>query len=118
VRWNLICNPKIPQKLLAQLIQDRAILEMSDRRANIPKKLLKLFVIEQGRACRSTLLKYLKKNSHKDNAWILEAYANASNPLVRYLVLTPPQSLMSVLTQGANSLFWLERYAVASKCNY
>lgn len=117
VRWNVLCNPNLPPYLLAQLIQDRAILEESDRRADIPKSLLQYFVIEQGKACKPALLKYLKKNPHRCHDWILEAYANSSNPLVRYLVLTPPQSLQLILTKGANSLFWLERYAVADNPN-
>jgi hypothetical protein len=117
VRWHVFCNPNIPTYLLTQLMQDRAILEESDRRADIPKSLLQSLVIEQEKACKPALLKYLKKNSHRCHDWILEAYANSSNPLVRFLVLTPPQSLESILTQGANSLFWLERYAVADNPN-
>jgi hypothetical protein len=117
VRWNLVCNPNIPPDLLAQLIQDKDILKECDRRADIPKRLLQFFVIEQKRACKPALLKYLKKHSRRCRDWILEAYATAYYPLVRFLVLTPPQSLESILTQGANSLFWLERYAVADNPN-
>jgi hypothetical protein len=48
-----------------------------------------------------------------DLATLFTEYVQSDNAFVRFVTLIHPVTPGEILTQGANSVYWLERYAVA-----
>ncbi|MEH2257853.1 hypothetical protein [Nostoc sp.] len=94
----------------------RAVAQNPNTPAPICKSLRDLIVQPTTRQTSPTLrgLSRLYNPSTDDLVSILAEYASSENAFVRFVTLLHPLTPHEVLTQGAQSASWLERYAVAN----
>jgi hypothetical protein len=121
VRGAIATNSSAPIAMLEQLAQDekvevrRAVAQNPNTPASIREQLRDLIVKQHDRQPSPTLLSLPRLyNPQTDDLPILLAeYAQSENAFVRFITLLHPLTPIEVLEQGAQSLSWLERYAVA-----
>ncbi|MEH1999377.1 MAG: hypothetical protein V7L00_11620 [Nostoc sp.] len=114
-------NSNLPETILTQLANDekvevrRAVAQNPNTPAPIRESLRDLVVQPTTRQTSPTLrgLNRLYNPSTDDLVSILAEYASSENAFVRLVTLLHPLTPHEVLTQGAQSASWLERYAVA-----
>lgn len=121
VRTAVASNPQLAETILTQLANDekvevrRAVAQNANTPAPIRETLRDLIVQPTTRQTSPTLwgLSRLYNPSTDDITSILAEYASSENAFVRLVTLLHPLTPREVLTQGAQSASWLERYAVA-----
>ncbi|OYD90521.1 hypothetical protein CDG76_30290 [Nostoc sp. 'Peltigera membranacea cyanobiont' 210A] len=121
VRTATASNSHLPATVLTQLANDekvevcRAVAQNPNTPAPIRESLRDLIVQPTTRQTSPTLrgLNRLYNPSTDDLVSILAEYASSENAFVRLVTLLHPLTPHEVLTQGAQSASWLERYAVA-----
>lgn len=121
VRAAVASHPNLPTAQLESLAQDekvevrRAVAENSHAPASIRDTLKDLVLQPQTKQTSPTLrgLPRLYNPQTDDLATILAEYARSDNAFVRLVTLLHPLTFGEVLQQGAQSVSWLERYAVA-----
>ncbi|MEH2026489.1 HEAT repeat domain-containing protein [Nostoc sp.] len=121
VRTAVASNPQLAETILTQLANDekvevrRAVAQNANTPAPIRETLRDLIVQPTTRQTSPTLrgLNRLYNPNTDDITTILAEYASSENAFVRLVTLLHPQTHHEVLTQGAQSASWLERYAVA-----
>ncbi len=121
VRTAVASNPQLPETILTQLANDekvevrRAVIQNPNTPAPIRETLRDLIVQPITHQTSPTLrgLNRLYNPSSDDITTILAEYATSENAFVRFVTLLHPQTPPEVLTQGAQSASWVERYAVA-----
>jgi hypothetical protein len=121
IRATVASHPKTSLSLLEQLAQDekvevrRAVAQNPNTPASIREQLRDLIVKQYDRQPSPTLLSLprLYNPQTDDLPTLLAEYAQSENAFVRFITLLHPLTPIEVLEQGARSLSWLERYAVA-----
>ncbi|TWH54861.1 hypothetical protein CAL7102_02936 [Dulcicalothrix desertica PCC 7102] len=121
IRQATASNPNLPETLLAQLANDekvevrRAVAQNPNTPASIRETLRDLILQPTTRQTSFTLrgLSRIYNPSTDDLPTILTEYAQSENAFVRFITLLHPLTPQEILTQGAKSASWLERYAVA-----
>lgn len=121
VRTAAASNSNLPATILTQLANDqkvevrRAVAQNPNTPAPIRETLRDLIIQPTTRQTSPTLrgLNRLYNPSTDDLVSILAEYASSENAFVRFVTLLHPLTPHEVLTQGAQSASWLERYAVA-----
>ncbi|NEO84251.1 MAG: hypothetical protein F6J87_08355 [Spirulina sp. SIO3F2] len=125
VRSAIAANPTMPATVLEQLAEDekievrRAVAGNPQTPISIRTRLQNLRVRSPGSnrdPVLSPTLRGLPRLYHPeadDLPTLLMDYAQAERPFVRFVALLHPLTPAAQLTQGARSLAWLERYAVA-----
>ncbi|MBD2206119.1 hypothetical protein H6G33_28340 [Calothrix sp. FACHB-1219] len=121
VRTAAASNPRLSETILAQLATDekvevrRAVAQNPHTPAAI-KQTLRDLVFQPSKQTISPTLRGLSRiynPSSDDITSILAEYATSENAFVRLVTLLHPQTPAELLTQAAQSEYWLERYAVA-----
>ncbi|KJH72534.1 hypothetical protein UH38_06670 [Aliterella atlantica CENA595] len=121
VRTAVASNPNLSDTILTQLAQDRkvevrrAVAQNPHTPASIRETLQELLSPPQTKQTSPTLrgLPRLYNPQTDDLATILTEYARSPNAFVRFVTLLHPLTPSEILQQGATSISWLERYAVA-----
>ncbi|MDY6902917.1 MAG: hypothetical protein SWZ49_33320 [Cyanobacteriota bacterium] len=121
IRKAVASNPNLSQTTLEQLANDekievrRAVAKNSNTPENIRESLRNTVLLPKKQQTSPTLnsLPQIYNSSNDDLSTVLTEYAQSDNEFVRFVVLLHPVIPEEILTQGANSAFWLERYAVA-----
>jgi hypothetical protein len=121
VRSSLAANASTPATLLEELAQDdkvevrRAVAKNPNTPDALKERLKDLLPRSTTAQVSSTLrgLPRLYNPQTDDLAAVLTEYAQSENAFVRFVTLLHPLTALDVLQQGAQSRFWLDRYAVA-----
>ena len=121
VRTAVASNPNLSPRILEQLANDekievrRAVAKNPSTPVNIRESLRDSVLPPKTQQTISTLssLPRIYNPSSDDLATVLAEYADSDNAFVRFVTLLHPVTPGEILTEGANSAFWLERYAVA-----
>ena len=107
VKVTALANPNLPSTVLSQImpqIQDEDEIErilQGQSRTGKHNSHMPTDVLE-------------KLSQHPDDLpTILTEYVQSENAFVRFITLLHPLTPQNILTQGASSASWLERYAVA-----
>lgn len=121
VRIAVASNPNLPPSYLEQLAQDNTV-KVRRAVANNPntpessRALLRNFAPKTtSRQTNSTLSSLSRISNPKtdDLALLLLEYAQSGNDFVRLVTLLHPLTPLEILQQGARSISWVDRYAVA-----
>ncbi len=127
IRASVASNPNAPQYLIEKLAQDESV-EVCRAVANNPN------VSESIRNSLKDLLPVTKTKTQSlspslrgisriynpdtdDLPTVLSQYINSDVPFVRFVSLLHPLTPKEILENGANSISWIERYAVADNTN-
>lgn len=121
VRAAVASHPSLPTAQLESLAQDqkvevrRAVAQNPHTPNSIRETLLELVSPPQTKQTSPTLrgLPRLYNPKTDDLATLLAEYARSPNAFVRLVTLLHPLTSSEILQQGAKSVSWLERYAVA-----
>ncbi len=121
IRKAVASNPKLSQITLEQLANyekievRRQVAQNPNTPSNIRESLRDSVLLPKKQQTISTLssLPRIYNPSSDDLATVLTEYAESENAFVRFVTLLHPVTPGEILTQGANSASWLERYAVA-----
>ncbi len=120
VRTAVASNPNISITILEQLANDekievrRAVNENPNNPENTSESSEDDIFEPLPKQTSITLseLPRIYDSNNDDLATVLTEYAESDNTFVRFVTLLHPITPRGILTQGANSVFWLERYAV------
>ena len=121
IRTAVASNPNLSQTTLEQLANDekievrRKVAENSHTPVNIREQLRDLRLQPNSQSTISTINSHprIYNRNEDDLATLLTEYAESDNAFVRFVTLLHPVTPGEILIQGANSISWLERYAVA-----
>ena len=121
VRTAVASNPNLSDTILTQLAQDqkvevrRAVAQNPHTPNSIRETLQELVSPPQTKQTSPTLrdLPRIYNPQTDDLATVLSEYARSPNAFVRLVTLLHPLTPGEILQQGATSISWLERYAVA-----
>ena len=86
--------------------------EFMARRSDSPENYISKPLPQQTSITLSELPRIYNSNND-DLATLLTEYAESENSFIRFVTLLHPVTPEETLVQGASSVFWLERYAVA-----
>jgi hypothetical protein len=123
IRAAVATNPNLPSVQLEQLAQDekvevrRAVAQNPHTPAAVRASLQDLVIQATARQPQTspTLhgLSRIYNPQTDDLATVLSEYVESDVPFVRFVTLLHPLTFVEVLQQGAQSVSWIERYAVA-----
>ncbi|MEO1431567.1 MAG: hypothetical protein AAFV71_21415 [Cyanobacteria bacterium J06633_8] len=121
IRTAVASNPSLSQTTLEQLAHDekievrRQVAQNPNTPISIRENLRDTVLLPKKQQQSPTLnsLPRIYNPSSDDLATVLTEYAESDNAFLRFVVLLHPLTPNEILTQGANSASWLERYAVA-----
>ncbi len=118
VRQAVVNNNNTPVALLEQLAHDDnlEILKAIAQNPHTPAQLRQSLQYRLRANISPTLngLSRLYNPETDDLPLLLSEYVHSSTPFVRFVSLMHPLTPIPSLNQGSQSLFWLERYAVAN----
>ncbi|MFB2894840.1 hypothetical protein ACE1CI_18170 [Aerosakkonemataceae cyanobacterium BLCC-F50] len=121
VREAIASNPNTTSSVLEQLAQDekvevrRAVAKNSNTPATIRESLRELVIQPSTRQSSPTLqgLSRIYIPNTDDLPTLLSEYVQSPNAFVRFVALLHPLTPVDSLQEGFQSLFWIDRYAVA-----
>ncbi|HEY9860440.1 MAG TPA: HEAT repeat domain-containing protein [Candidatus Obscuribacterales bacterium] len=121
VRDAIAANPNTTPTILERLAQDekvevrRAVAQNAHTPTSIRESLRDLLLPPITRESSPTLrgLSRVYNPNTDDLSTLLSEYAQSPNAFVRFVTLLHPLTAVEVLQQGAQSVWWLERYAVS-----
>ena len=121
IRTRVASNPNLSTIILKRLANDekvevrREVAKNPNTPQNIRESLQNLLLQPQTQEINPTLISLPRIYNPKtdDLSILLTEYAQSNNAFVRLVTLLHPITPQEILTQGANSALWLERYAVA-----
>ena len=117
IRRAVANNPKISIDIIKQIDSDSKILENAHYNSQISETLLKYLLVEKGKHCEPALKNYLNNNFNKYLNWIAKGYTKCDYLIVRLIILLNNYLTVEIFKSQSNSVYWLERYAIAQNSN-